>query len=212
MDKLAKKIEAYYLHKGWYIDYTPDAANIAYIEGANEDGSSNADKPNEWNDRRIVFSYGASGEEPYIVLNTAATTEPGLLATNTKAAQKLGGVARIQFGQFKVWKMGYHKGNPLHPALVQSGGLMVYADLNKDGKRTGDKLRSAIGINQHGTSKNAKPQKVGNWSAGCLVGMNWVMHLNFIKMCREDPAFIRDNNYLFHTSIINGDEFAKFNY
>lgn len=209
MDILAKKLERYYLANHWHIDKTPDAVNIAYIEGANADGTPNADRPDEWNDRRIIFMYTSDGE-PFIALNSAATTEPGVSATNSKKAAALGGVARIQFGQFRVWQMGYHKKDTGHPALVQVSELYVTRDRNRDGKRTGDLISKATGINQHGTRQGINSRKVGSWSEGCLVGQYWSMHLNFIDLCKADPRYLADKKYLFHTAIINGDEFAKF--
>jgi len=209
MDKLAKKIEAYYIANAWTIDERPGAVNICYIEGANSEGIPNADRPDEWNDRRIVFMYDESGE-PFIALNTPCTTEPGVSATNSKKAAKLGGVARVQFGQFRVWQLGYHKRDRAHPALVQVAPLEVFRDANRDGKRTGDKISQATGINQHGTRPGIIPRKVGNWSEGCLVGQWWSIHLNFIDLCRADINYKADPKYLFYTAIINGDEFAKF--
>lgn len=209
MDILAKKLEAYFLSKNWHIDRQPDAVNIAYIEGANADGTPNADRPDEWNDRRIVFMYLPNGE-PFISHNSAATTEPGVSATNSKKAAALGGVARVQFGQFHVWQMGYHKRDTSHPALVQVSELYVTRDRNRDGKRTDDLISRATGINQHGTEPGINSRKVGRWSEGCLVGQYWSMHLNFIDLCKADPRYIANPKYLFHTAVINGDEFGKF--
>lgn len=209
MEALAKKIERFYIFKAWHIDERPGAVNIAYIEGANADGTANKDAPDGWNDRRIVFMYDEDGQ-PYIALNTPCTTEPGVSATNSKKAAKLGGVARVMFGQFRVWKIGYHKGDPAHPALVQALPLNVHRDKNRDGKRTGDPVSAASGINQHGTRNGIKSTKVGNWSAGCLVGQWWSIHLNFMDLCRSDVNYLADPNYIFYTAIINGDEFAKF--
>lgn len=213
MGTLAKKIEAYYLANHWHIDRQPGAVNICYIEGANADGTPNADRPDEWNDRRIVFMYDEKGE-PFIALNTTATCEPGTAATMSKEAQKLGGVARVQFGQFRVWKRGFHKNDPLHPALVQRAPLMVHRDKNRDQKRTGDLISLATGINHHGNKPrkgSTKPPKlVGFNSAGCPVGEWWSIHLNFIELTDRDPNYLADKEYLFYSAFINGDDFAKF--
>ena len=102
----------------------------------------------------------------------------------------------MPFGQHKgKWVQGYHHYSTLrkkHPALIQKPGavVMVHRDLNKDGKRTGDALAPAWGINQHGTSPTAKPGVVGNYSEGCLVGLDWTQHLEFIERTRSDLRFI----------------------
>jgi hypothetical protein len=212
MDNLAKKTIRYAESKGWYIDRKPGAVNIFYGEGMNADGSRNADKDDEFNDLRYVILFNEKGE-PYCDLIATATTEPGRKSTLSKQAKKLGGVGRIQFGQFRVWKMGYHKSDKKHPALVQRGELLVCRDKNMDGKRTGDAISRVTGLNQHGIilkSGQPLPKKVGLFSAACLVGLYWSLHLNFIDLCKKDPNYIADKKYLFYTAIINGDEFAKF--
>ncbi|MGI9161184.1 MAG: hypothetical protein ACR2K1_15665 [Saprospiraceae bacterium] len=193
--------------KGYTIARNPGEVNIVYLEGANEDGAPNADLIDGWNDRRMVIVFDAQ-KTPVIAHNAQATTEPGLAATNSARAQQRGGVARIPFGQFAVWQMGFHK-EISHPALVQRRNLKVHRDANRDGKRTGDALDWAIGINQHSTRPTANPQRVGTWSEGCLVGRSWILHLEFIELCRRDPRYIENPMFFFPTTIIAGDDFAK---
>lgn len=206
---LAAKLVAYYTAKGYALDRTPGDVNICYLEGANADGQAIRDTFDQWNDRRICFVFDEAGA-PEIVLNVAATTEPGKEATHTTQAARLGGVARVQFGQFEVWQRGFHKA-PQHPALVQRKELFVYRDANSDGVRTGDPLRRATGINQHGTRKGTIPQRVGRWSEGCLVGHLWDEHLQFIQLCEQHSGYKADPKYFFKTAIIPGNEFAAFN-
>jgi len=205
---LADKLLAYYLHKGYKYSDSPFTFNIAYIEGANWDGTANADEADKWNDRRILFT--VQNGLCKIVMNVGCTTEPGKLATNSTEAAKLGGVARIAFGQYTAWQMGFHKGRANHPALVQCSPIPVYRDANKDGKRTGDLLDYATGINQHGTRPGKAPDAVGNWSAGCLVGQYWPNHLEFIRTLKQDARYISDNKFVFTSAIIDGDAFASF--
>lgn len=206
---LADKLLAYFIYKGYTYSTAPFTYNIAYIEGANEDGTANADKPDGWNDRRILFTINDGVCK--IVMNVAATTEPGIKATFDPAAEKRGGVARIAFGQYTAWKMGYHKGRANHPALVQVTPLPVHRDFNKDGKRTGDKVDIGLfGINQHGAPVRANPPVVGNWSEGCLVGYYWINHLKFIGLLKQDARYVADKYFLFTTAIIDGDAFASF--
>ena len=207
---LADKILAYYIEKGFSYSTAPFTFNICYLEGSNEDGTANADKPDGWNDRRIVFT--VLDGICKIVMNVAATTEPGVKATFDPAAAKRGGVARIAFGQYTAWRIGFHKGRANHPALVQVAPLPVHRDFNKDGKRTGDKVETGMfGINQHGTRPAKVIGGVGNWSEGCLVGQYWPNHLKFIETLKQDARYQADNNFLFTTAVIDGDAFATFN-
>lgn len=207
---LAEKIVAWYEANKWPIDRRPNAPNIVYIEGADADGKPNADQIDRWNDRRIVFTFNDKGE-PEIVLNEQATTEPGLRPTLNPRIPA--GVARIPFGYHRVWRMGFHKFKRIgfrHPALVQTEPLKVHRDNNRDGKRTGDLLDWASGINQHGVLNDTQPERVGNHSEGCAVGFLWAKHLYFIALCKQHPDYIADEDYLFGSGFINGDVFGKF--
>lgn len=209
---LADKILAYMRAKKYQIATGANEVNVVYLEGANDDGTINPDLMNFWNDRRIIITH-VNGR-PEIILNVEATTEPGLLATNSAAAARRGGVARIQFGQFFAWKMGWHRVASLgftHPALVQCAPLKVHRDANRDGKRTGDALDWGQGINQHSTRPGYLPPRVENWSEGCLVGRSWVDHERFIALLRQDPRYLKNDQFVFPTTIIAGDDFAKFN-
>lgn len=207
---LAQRIVEYMARKGYSLARGRSEVNIVYIEGADADGRPNADRLDGWNDRRIVMVF--EGGKPVIVHNAEATTEPGLAATNSVGAARRGGVARVQFGQFAVWQMGFHRfatEGPRHPALVQRRALKVHRDANRDGKRTGDALEWATGINQHGTRLGINPANVGTWSEGCLVGRSWLLHVEFIELCRRDPRYMADPNFFFPTTIIAGDDFAR---
>lgn len=209
---LATRIVQYMTAKGYTLARKAGEVNIVYIEGADTDGKPNADRIDGWNDRRIVIVFEIDGNHPVIVHNAEATTEPGLAATNSEGARQRGGVARIQFGQFAVWQMGFHRQatqGPNHPALVQRRPLRVHRDANRDGKRTGDALDWADGINQHSTRVGIRPERVGWWSEGCLVGRSWILHEQFIELCRRDPRYIADPNFFFPTTIIAGDDFAR---
>ena len=202
-DRIIRHMEA----KKYHIARNPGEVNIVYLEGADADGKPNSDAPDGWNDRRIVivFQDGAF----VIVHNAQATTEPGVLATNSEGARRRGGVARVQFGQFAVWQVGYHnerRNGRLHPALVQRRPLKVHRDANRDGKRTGDALDFASGINQHSTRPNVLPARVDNWSEGCLVGRSWIEHEQFMALVKADPRYKADAGYFFYTAIIPAKE------
>ncbi|MBL7779956.1 MAG: hypothetical protein JNM22_01980 [Saprospiraceae bacterium] len=207
----ADKIIAYMISKGYRVTSDPGCWNIVYVEGVNSDGTPNGDPLDQFNDRRLLIHHTGTAWEIY--LNVRATTEPGAKATFSAGAARRGGVARIAFGQYlSTWKLGYHKGDPNHPALMQIEPVLVHRDKNRDGIRTGDKIESGLfGINQHGTP-GRKSTRVGSWSEGCLVGMGWEEHLLFISLLKEDPRWQTPFGFAWDTTIINGDELFKFNF
>ena len=192
---------------GTRIASNPGEVNIIYLEGANIDLSPNNDAPDQWNDVRMVISHGPTGE-PMFDLIASATSEPGLSATKSKRAEQTNGVFRIAIGyHHEKWRMGFHKGNRNHPALVQSAPIIGTRDRNRDGKRTGDIVTDNVrGLNQHGTRPGTMPVVVGEWSYACLVGREWQNHLKFIDLCLLDNRNIRSGN-LFSTTVVDHSHF-----
>ncbi len=188
--------------QGFPVYNEPNLVNILYLEGADEDGTPNRDEFNRWNDRRILYDLGPDGK-PRLLYNAVATTEPGKEATMSPAAKAVGGVARIMFGfHSEAWEMGFHK-NAWHPALVQRGTVWVHRDLNQDGFRTNDKISKAQGLNQHSTSPTADPDSVGLYSAGCLVGRNWIPHTLFIAILKADARYRKNPKFRFSTTVLD---------
>lgn len=191
--------------------------SIVYIEGMNPDLTLNRDRQNEWNDLRMLIRY--EGGQHRIIFKAVATTEPGYEATHSKEARKIGGVARITFGFHEhKWIHGYHnfsKTGNRHPALVQRQGaaVMVHRDLDKNFVRTGDRIAPAWGINHHGVLPTARPPKfVGRHSAGCPVGLDWDEHLDFLKLTRTDPRYIKNNQLFYSAWFLPGDQLMKFRF
>lgn len=210
--EIAAKIVAFFDKKGYTYSKDQGHLNIVYIEGMNLNFTLNSDKKDEWNDLRCVFAFNPSGI-PYMAFVAVCTTEPGYQATISPEARKAFGVARIKFGQYTSWRMGFHKkarSLTPHPALVQFGPIPVHRDFNKDGLRTGDAVTQGYGINQHGTRPGYIGGNVGNWSAGCLVGQWWPEHMSFINLMATDPRYISNKKFVFTTAIIAGDDFVKF--
>ena len=207
-DDLASRIIKYFQLKGFWFARIPGFQTIAYLEGANEDGSPNNDDFNEFNDRRIVITI--ERERPKLLFNVLATTEPGRAFTVHPENPK--GAARIAFGQFKAWKVGTHKaGRPgAHEALVQVAPLPVHRDLDKNGIREGDKVDVGIfGINQH-SGFDADPKNIGKASAGCLVGRSHSDHKAFMTLVKTDPRFSKaSHDYRFMTTVIAGDDLQQ---
>ena len=134
---LAKAVVEYMRQKKYLVDTLPGQLNTVYIEGMDLDGKPNKDLLDGWNDLRLVITHLENGL-PQLKMAHVATTEPGRSATFSAAASRRGGVARIAFGQYRAWQMGYHnqsKNGKNHPALVQRAPLSVHRDRNRDGIR-----------------------------------------------------------------------------
>lgn len=176
--------------------------NIVYLEGVNKDFTLNDNEPDRWNDLRLLIHY--QGGKWAIHDAWPATTSPG--EYYTKRPMNRLGAARIVPGQYKAWRMGRHNG--VHPALQQVGPIFVTRDFNKNFVSSDDKIYIANAtINQHSTRPNmAPPDKVGKWSAGCLVGQNYSDHLRFLALLRNDPRYDMNAGYKFITTIISGKD------
>jgi hypothetical protein len=201
---LAGRVVKYMIAKGYHISLRPNTFNIVYIEGVDPDGTENEDKPNVFNDLRMVIKIDASGI-PEIVGKWVATTEPGTFYTKKPNRLNPKGAARIQFGQYKAWQVGAHKSQD--PALIQAGTLTVCRDDNEDGSRDGDELDTGdnFWIDQH-HADDAPRSDIGRWSAGCLVGQTSSGHEEFMDIIMQDHRFKLNHNYMFETAIIPGDD------
>ncbi len=168
---------------GYWIARHKDCCNIFYIEGLNEDGTANPNKPNEFNDLRVVIKI-VNGV-PKIVGQWQATTEPSRYWTLRPMNSK--GAARIAFGQWKSWSVGIHNGS--HEALIQTAPLTVWRDKNKDFSRLGDEQDAGLfGINQH-WGYDLPKSDLGHSSAGCLVGRMKAGHREFMKIIKTDARY-----------------------
>jgi hypothetical protein len=186
--------------QGYWYCRVPEAKNIVYLEGVDSDGTVNPDKPNFFNDLRCVFWLDKDGMGH--LKTWEATTEPGRKYTEAPLNPK--GAARIKFGQYKAWRVGLHRND--HEALRQVRQLPVYRDLNKDFKRTGDKIYvGQYGINQH-WGYDLDRGDIRGASAGCLVGRTKEGHREFMALIKTDPRYIVRNTYTFVSTILPGDE------
>lgn len=205
---LASRIIKYMLAKGDRVDRKVGEYNIIYIEGMNPNGTLNSDKPDSFNDLRLVIQI--VGNTPKIIDIWEATTEPSHHYTENPMNPK--GAARIKFGQYQIWKVGTHGigSNEPHEALVQVANVTVHRDLNKDMIRTGDKLDTGrFGINQH-YGYDYPRDNIGLAGAGCLVGRTRKGHRDFMKLIKQDSRYQSNrNNYRFMTTIIAGDDLIK---
>jgi hypothetical protein len=200
---LASRIVRYARSKGYFVSAGPRRYNIVYLEGADKDGTPNADEFNVWNDRRLLIEIPDG--TPKIVGNYLATTEPG--STYTYNPMNPGGAFRIAFGQYRAWTFGRH-GRTQYPALVQCGEISGYRDKNQDGARTGDLFVTGdnFGVNQH---HGWDMQVIDNASAGCLVGQSIEGHEEFLDKLRSDRRYQVNSNYVWYTTIIPADKLAQ---
>jgi hypothetical protein len=170
--------------------------NIVYFEGLDPDIKTvNSDRIDYWNDVRAIVT-----DEGDVLMAATATTEPGWYYRLNRLNSF--GAAQLQFGQYiECWEIGDHKGQD---ALVQCGNLRICRDSDENGARTGDRefVGSEYGLNQHTTT--VAPEKVGRWSAGCLVGKYPATHAVFMDICRS--MGLRK----FDTTLIDGSKFSQF--
>ena len=198
------KVIAYMNRKGYWICRHPLGTNIVYLEGLDPDGKVNDDRPNVFNDLRVVFTVDASGQPG--IKSWEATTEPGTFWTMNPMSE--GGAARIAFDQYKSWVVSTHMPGTTsaHEALVQVADITVHRDLNKDFKRTNDKTDTGLfGVNQH-WGFDASKDDIANTSAGCLVGRTRAGHREFMAMLKADPRFLANAAYRFMTAVLPADE------
>lgn len=199
---LAGKILKYMQQHEYHIFIGKKYFNIIYIEGMNLDGSLNKDRPNEFNDLRLVIEI-VDGT-PTIVDKWAATTEPGGHYTYYPMNER--GAARINFGQYQAWQVGIHGNAEPHEALVQTKIINVSRDFNKDFSRIGDKQESGIiGLNQH-WGYDLPLNNVHNSSAGCLVGRSREGHRQFMQIIKQDKRYQANNAYTFTSTILPADQ------
>ncbi|MBW4684290.1 MAG: peptidoglycan-binding protein [Komarekiella atlantica HA4396-MV6] len=202
---IASRIIKYMQVKDYQVFTNLREYNIVYIEGINEDWSLNSDPPNQFNDRRIVIE--VVDGIPKLVNHWQATTEPGRYYTLNP--MNPGGAARIKFGQYKAWAVGSHGNADRHQALVQVAPITVHRDFNKDFQRTGDKLDTGLFlVNQH-WGYDAPANDIKNASAGCLVGRRREGHREFMAIIKQDRRYVANNDYVFYTTVIPGDDLLK---
>ncbi|MBV8508829.1 MAG: peptidoglycan-binding protein [Xanthobacteraceae bacterium] len=193
---LAHHIIAAMERKGYQIDRGQDEINIVYVEGMNPDGTPNDNEENKWNDLRLLIRF--EGGEPRIIGKWAATTEPGRYYIDHPLNP--GGAARVEFGQYRAWQVGIHRGD--HEALVQTGGpVTVCRDTHRDGFRSDGDVRQTgdFGINQHWGYDLPEVDKA---SAGCLVGQSKIGHREFMALLKSDPRFQADRKFVFQSALL----------
>lgn len=206
LPSFAEAVVKYMEEHEYDIDRTVGAVNIVYVSGVGTSLDKNSDERDGWNDVRALLSFTSKGM-PFVFYVAAASTAPGEISRSSTAAKRLGGVATVVPGQYRAWKMGFHKGKKSHPALVQCAPVMIWRDSTADGYKDGEKIyKGMFGINQHSTAPGFSGEKVGAHSAGCLVGKHWEGHLEFIKLLKSTTDYIKDPEHVFTTTVISGSD------
>lgn len=202
----AERIAFYMATKGYHLDTNPKNGNIVYVSGMTADFGQNEDRPDWWNDLRLILAFDEKGA-PYIAFSQIASTAPGWISTTSDKAKLRGGVAHVCPGQYQAWIMGYHKGNKNHPALVQAADIKIWRDTNSDFSQFEEpEIWGRFGINQHSTKVGYTGERVGKWSEGCLVGWNFEAHLEFIRMIKNWDSVKNDPDHILHTTVIDAKE------
>lgn len=85
-----------------------------------------------------------------------------------------------------AYALGFHKGSPEHPALVQSKPVTVWRDADRDTTpEKGQEDTGLFGINIHRANQSGSTSNIGKWSVGCQVAQSVDDHLRMIQICRN---------------------------
>lgn len=195
---LADRVIYYMKRQGYQVFIGKGNYNIIYIEGMGLDGKPNDNKPNKFNDLRLVIE--VINGKPRIINKWEATTEPGIYYTENP--QDVMGAFRIKPGQYTAWEIGYHWGNggDVQEGLVQIKPISGYRDLYKRYKREGKIYTGLYDINQH-HGNNLPLDDISFYGAGCLVGRTSAGHQEFMEIIKRDVRY-KKHDFVFTTTII----------
>jgi hypothetical protein len=209
---IARRVLRYMKANGYWIAQHPNMINIVYLEGGDNKGQPNLDGDNEWNDRRLLIRIKPDGN-PELLLNVRATTEPTIAYAQSQVRKNRRDrtepfAARIAFGQYKAWIMGFHhrfSPRKKQPALQQVLPVLLHRDKDASGTRTRDDIMSlgVFGINQHSTRLGVDFPNPGSWSEGCLVGKDFAKHLEFLAALKTDIRYVKNTDYRFMSIVID---------
>ena len=147
-------------HRLFLADHKPYNLNLIAIRSADP-------TPDVFNDLLcIMWRYRGVTN----LLKHVVTTDPGLTYLGAGRMENPRGTAMVKAGQYPgAWAYGFHKG---YRALQQVGPITVLRDANRDGLLNpvaGSEDTGLFGINCHRAAATGRTDKVGPWSAGCIV-------------------------------------------
>ena len=195
----------------------PDVFNdlfcLVWIQEIMPSGLSDTQKQDWLNKELFVGKNGVSlsvdgkfGENSNFALNSynqsvgkerlkfwTITTDPGSYWLNHP--ENPFGTALLKPDQWvDCWSLGFHKGKPDHPALVQTGSITVYRDGDKDNtaEEQGKEDTGLFGINIHRSNATGKTMVIYNWSAGCSVFQVKTDHDQLLSICNLYKAKVNN--------------------
>lgn len=194
------KIVAAMRAHGYTVDVGDDVMNIVYIEGMELSGLPNGNRPNCWDDLRMLIRIGPDGNAKLLGA-WDATTEPGKYWTDNP--MNPGGAFHIDLGQQTAWCSGmYHS----REALVQCRPLHGRRDNQKHYARDGSPVTGEFGVHHHAGYDYPK-NDIGKSSAGCQVGRTVAGHLEFMRLLHTDkrwtPNFVWTSTVLTAADVLN---------
>jgi hypothetical protein len=177
-----KIIQAMQRH-GYRVDSGDDVMNLVYVEGMNLDGSPNGNRPNCWDDIRVLVRNATGG--PKVLGAWEATTEPGAYWSAPDHRMNVEGAFHIDLGQQTAWVPGeYHDA----PALVQAKPIHGTRDGKVHYARDGKPDFGMFGVHHHKGYDYPK-DNIGKSSAGCQVGRTVAGHMEFWNLLKTDKRF-----------------------
>jgi lysozyme family protein len=194
---LATRIVATMRKRGYAVAVGSGLTNIVYVEGMDADGTPNQNRPNAFDDLRLVIRVLPDGTAA-ILGKWDATTEPGRFWTENR--MNAGGAFHIVLGQQSCWQMGtYHDA----PALVQVRPIRGTRDDNEDmsRERDGEYPPGLYGVHHHG-GYNYPHDDLGRSSAGCLVGRTVQGHQEFIDILTTDARYKADHDFIWTATVM----------
>jgi hypothetical protein len=126
------------------------------------------------------------------------TTVPGVVMLNKPINPK--GALVMKPGQYvDAYQSGYHKGNKLHPALIQCGKITVYRDNDKDdiAEETNLVENGLFGANIHGAKQDQTRDRIGAYSAGCQVHNTWDNLLTMMSVVYLFEGLKKQNKFTY---------------
>ena len=130
----------------------------------------------------IVYRLG----DIWVTERGACTTDPGRYWL-TKEDYKGCAVYYHPQQARSAYRLGKHRGNASHPALLQKKAVKYWRDWDKDeqAEYEGEIHSGRIGLNIHRSSTREGGSKyIEKWSAGCIVWKDSKDHLRMIELCK----------------------------
>jgi lysozyme family protein len=161
-----------------------DDQNVVSVEGMDPDGTPNNNRPNAFDDIKMVVD----GSGKIIGGPWEATTQPGVYWTEHPMAD--GGAFIIAKGPQCCWELGDYHG----PAWRQKENSVIYGtrDPNATYKRQGPPVKHGyIGVHHH-RGYDLPRANISNAAAGCQVIRLNEKQLEFVNLTKQSARFMKD--------------------